>query len=494
MRSEEEVWSGPAPAPALVQATRRGEMPVAIELDDVSLRRVALAPVTESGRWLGATGVATVVDQVTAGTLAGLTRSEIVILTPDSVVAATTTEAAVTAALADSAHIWRADGQVHEVRPADGRRHLVACAPLGELATVAFLRDMESELAVLPLLRRGAALAGAFALILALALGTLLAALVARPVRSLAGAADQLAAGDFDAPLEGSAVRELDRVAKAFAEMRRALAARLREVEASNRELADRQRRLTALQSELIRRDRLAATGLLVTELAHEIRNPVANVLNCLEVVRRRVGDDPAARQFADMAIDELLRMHELAERMLDLNRPRDARLRRCDVGAVAQEIAGFVRAVSADQPLEISVSGAPETWAAIAPDALKQVLLNVVQNARDAIEDRGRIDLTVRSEDSTVVVEVLDNGPGILPELLPRLFDPFFTTKVRVQGVGLGLFVAEGIVRSNGGRIEVSNREAAPGARFRIELAAVDPNFAHDTEPRSDVQSELST
>jgi C4-dicarboxylate-specific signal transduction histidine kinase len=171
--------------------------------------------------------------------------------------------------------------------------------------------------------------------------------------------------------------------------------------------------------------------------------------------------------------------MHELAERMLDLNRPRDPTLRECDVMAVAQEVAGFVRAGRAAGPLEIVVSGARETRAAIAPDALKQVLLNIVQNARDALEDSGRIELSITPQDSKVVLEVSDDGPGIAPDVLPKLFDPFFTTKARVQGVGLGLFVAEGILSGFGGRIEAENRDPGPGACFRIELHAADTDAA---------------
>ena len=79
-----------------------------------------------------------------------------------------------------------------------------------------------------------------------------------------------------------------------------------------------------------MQRDRLGAAGRLVAQLAHEIRNPIASLRNCLELIRRRVDDDPEAREFADLAIDELLRMHELAEQMLDLNRPRDPGAQRC--------------------------------------------------------------------------------------------------------------------------------------------------------------------
>ena len=81
-----------------------------------------------------------------------------------------------------------------------------------------------------------------------------------------------------------------------------------------------------------------------------------------------------------------------------------------------------------------------------------------------------GRVEITVAEEDSRIVLEVLDRGTGIPTEVLPQIFDPFFTTKDAVTGVGLGLSVAQGIVRRHGGRIEGSNRPGG-GARFRVEV-----------------------
>lgn len=208
------------------------------------------------------------------------------------------------------------------------------------MATVVFVRDLTRDLAVLPRFRRVIALSAAGALLLAVLLGTVAALRIARPVQSLAAAADRLAAGDSAGPLMPSSIREISRLSYAFDAMRDALAARIREVTAANRELADRQARLTTAQSEILQRERLAVSGRLVAELSHEIRNPIANVRNCLEIVRRRVEDDAEAREFTDLAIDELLRMHELAEQMLDLNRPRDPTVRSSRAVSVAREVA----------------------------------------------------------------------------------------------------------------------------------------------------------
>ncbi len=238
-----------------------------------------------------------------------------------------------------------------------------------------------------------------------------------------------------------------------------------------NRELEDRQERLAKLQGELIQRERLAAAGRLVTHLAHEIRNPIASVRNCLELLRRRVGDDVESTHLADMAVDELLRMHELAEQMLETRRPAEPDSS-CEVAAVANEVAALVDAGPANADQRVTVVGSPAR-AAMSPEALKQVLFNLVLNAREASNGRGPVEILVKEADERVRIEVLDRGQGIDEEALPRIFDPFFTTKAKVHGVGLGLFTAEATVRTYGGRISAENRDDGPGARFTIDVPA---------------------
>jgi two-component system NtrC family sensor kinase len=100
----------------------------------------------------------------------------------------------------------------------------------------------------------------------------------------------------------------------------------------------------------------------------------------------------------------------------------------------------------------------------------LQQVLLNLLINARDAVDNGGVITLMTRRRDDKVIIEVMDDGSGIADEDLPRIFDPFFTTKGRAKGTGLGLAITYGIVREHGGEIQV---ESSPSefTRFRVEL-----------------------
>ncbi|MGH7696740.1 MAG: sensor histidine kinase [Gemmatimonadaceae bacterium] len=478
-----ELWTGPLSDSVSVSETRLGRMPVNLLGDSTGVHTLALAPVEWNGRWVGAAGFAIPLTDDAARTLASLTRSEVIIVAGATRRAvASTLDSAMTRAIVDAITARNRGASDSNETIAGRERVAIVTAPLGSGGEAVFARVMGRELAILPELRRIALLSAGGALLLALVLGALLANQVARPVRELAQSARALAEGDFSAPLPHSKLEEVATVSETFAAMRSALSARLADLQQANRELEDRAVRLVSLQSDMLQRERLAASAQLIGHLAHEIRNPVATLRNLLEVIQRHVSDDPEAREYAALAIDELLRMHELAERMLDLNRPRDPALQIARVGQVARDVARLVSAgdgAGNGTSALISIADDANAIAAIAPDALKQVLLNLVQNAREAIHHarpavQPRIDITVSRDGDTVVVRVTDNGPGIDVAALPRIFDPFFTTKESVQGVGLGLFVAEGMVRTAGGRLTAVNR-ANGGAEFRIELPATD-------------------
>lgn len=475
-------WSGPTVDSMLVAETRSGHMPVSIQRSANMIHRVALAPVHNGDTWVGAAGLSSAFDDRAAATLASLTRSGVVIITAVGARTGSTLDSATTATLMESASTL--DSVPRLINSAAGPL-LVVAAPLPGAGMVLFSRSLSDELAVLPELRRVATLAALGALLIALILGAALAARVGRPVRLLSDAASALADERFTAPLPTSAIREVSRVSATFDVMRRSLAARLEELRNTNDALTDRNARLTALQAELMQRDRLAATGRLVTQLAHEIRNPVANLRNCLELIRRRVAHDVEAREFADLAIDELLRMHELAEQMLDVNRPRAPGARAVRPLLIAQEVARLANVGVDAGGSRIAVHGDESATAIVDPDTLKQILMNLVQNAREAhaaIVPHGYagIEVAVGQHDG-VWIEVRDRGPGISVDLLERIFDPFFTTKDAMHGVGLGLFVAEGLVRGGGGHMSVANRDGV-GACFRLEYPAISPTMpAHD-------------
>jgi signal transduction histidine kinase len=411
--------------------------------------------------------------------LGRLTRSDVTVLTGREHALALTT--------LDSAMALRVRQALGDVMPdaharaidVNGHMLFAVTASLGGDSTVVFTRDRAAELAVISELHRVAAFSVVAALAIALALGALLASRVTRPVTQLADAANAMARGSFDAPLPTSRIDEVARVADQFREMRLALDRRMSELRDANDALEDRNERLSTLQADLMQRDRLAASGRLVGQLAHEIRNPVANLRNLLELIRRRTTSQPDVVELAELAIDELLRMHELAEQMLDLNRPRDPLTATSAPTIVAREVARLAVAGALDGALMVEVRGPDDLLAAIGPDALKQVLINLVQNGREAVSHadstkRAEIVVAVRREGASVIVSVADNGPGVPESDRSRIFDPFYSTKRELAGVGLGLFVAEGIVRSAGGRLSVHDAPGG-GALFETALRAAE-------------------
>jgi signal transduction histidine kinase len=474
---------GPMARPDWLDATQRNGPVVTTTAEAGSAYSVAIAAVNTAGGFAGAAGVAQPIDASTADLLARLTASDVTVLVGSThAVSVSTLDSSRAALLASSISSDSAGADAREYNL--GSRVVIAVAsPLAPDASIVFSRFRDAELAVVPQLRRMALLSALLAVAIALVLGALLTARVTRPTRELAAAAEAMARGSFDAPLPSSRIAEVSSVAEQFREMRSALERRMTELRNANDALEDRNARLQALQADLMQRDRLAATGRLVGHLAHEIRNPVANLRNLLELVRRRVADDPQARDYADLAIDELLRMHELAEQMLDLNRPRDPSAQRSDPLKVATDVVRLTTTGAETDGVGIEVTGDPGLEAGMSPDSLKQVLLNLVQNAREALRTAGtaapRVDVSVRGTAEEVEIAVQDNGPGVPQELRTRIFDPFFTTKSAVDGVGLGLFVAEGLVRSAGGRLTLDRSTA--GARFVVELPRPAPDKLKD-------------
>ncbi|HSM36066.1 MAG TPA: ATP-binding protein [Longimicrobiales bacterium] len=463
------VWTGPEAARVLLEATAAGGKPVRITSGGAGApRMIGLAPIRSGEEWLGAAGLTLPINQSVAAGLAGRTRSAVTLVRSDGRVASSTLEPEIAAALAE----WSAGaGSADTVTSVEvsGTELLTVVADFGGGVRAIFSRSAQEELAVLPQLRRMAAVSAAAALLIALVLGAALATALARPARELAAAADRLAGGDFDAPLQPTRIRELGVLARAFDYMRRRLQDRLRDLEAANEELAAGQERLALLQAELIQRERAAAAGRLVAEVAHEIRNPVASLRNCLEVLRRRLEGDDEGVAFADLAIGELMRMHDLAEQILDLNRPRDEPSGQvADVDSVVRQIAAL-QELGGREGLRTDVHAGLKV--AMPEHRLKQILLNVVRNAREASGPGAPVDLTARGANGAVRLVVEDRGPGFEPDVLRRALEPFFTTKKVAGGAGLGLFVAASIARKSGGSIQLGQRADGRGACVTITI-----------------------
>ena len=182
---------------------------------------------------------------------------------------------------------------------------------------------------------------------LALLLAGVISRIVARPAQALAEASARMARGDFAAPLPRGGADEIGQLARAFGEMRRAI--------------ADREARLSSAQAEMIHREKLAAMGRLVAQLSHEINNPIYNIQNCLEALERRGNPADPNREFLTLAQEELARMASLTRRLLDQSRPQSDASSLLNLNALVGRVLTLARPELEARGVEVAAELAPD-------------------------------------------------------------------------------------------------------------------------------------
>jgi signal transduction histidine kinase len=246
---------------------------------------------------------------------------------------------------------------------------------------------------------------------------------------------------------------------------------RLRErQETTSRQLADAYRELRESFQHLSRADRLSSLGELSAGIAHEIKNPLASIKGSLEILAAEFPAGHPKREFVEIMEKELHQLNGIVTEFLDFARaPRPVRAP-CDIREVIGSLKVLCSKEAARHSVELLVSS-PETLPELKLDApqLQQALLNVVLNGIQAMPGGGRLDIAVTRSGGGVQIEIRDQGPGVPPDQRARIFDPFFTTKAR--GTGLGLPIAQKLIRAQGGEIGLREDHEGPGAVFRIEL-----------------------
>jgi two-component system sensor histidine kinase HydH len=228
---------------------------------------------------------------------------------------------------------------------------------------------------------------------------------------------------------------------------------------------------IKTLEAEMARGERLATVGNLAAAVAHEIRNPLSAVSMGLQ--RLRAEFEPAEgeeyRRIVDLVQGEVRRLNAIVEEFLSLARPIQLRPEPVPVAALLDEVRRLVEPQAGRAGIVVERT-IPDALPALRADRdrIKQVLLNLVLNAIDAMPSGGRLTMGGAASGTAVTLTVTDTGSGIPPELLPRVFEPYVTTKTK--GLGLGLAIARRIVDAHGGRIEAESG-AGQGTRFRVTL-----------------------
>lgn len=225
------------------------------------------------------------------------------------------------------------------------------------------------------------------------------------------------------------------------------------------------------LERRLVQADKLSSIGLLAAGVAHEVNTPLAVISTYAQMLAKQVGGDEQKSRMLDKISKQTFRASEIVNSLLNFSRTSTTEVARVDLNRVVQETLSLLEHQLQKAGIEVKVNLATPL-ACIDGNAgkLQQVLLNLIINARDAMEPGGRLEVSTSNDSSLVSVDIADSGHGIAPEHLARIYDPFFTTKGAKKGTGLGLSVTYGIIQEHGGTIEVFARPQG-GSRFRIEL-----------------------
>ena len=243
-----------------------------------------------------------------------------------------------------------------------------------------------------------------------------------------------------------------------------------------------RTQQLRMAQDKLVQTEKLAAAGQLAAGIAHEINNPLGIIKNYLRLTMdrfeqsRTAPNRPLELQHLEIIEEELNRIARIVRNLLDLYSPRDHSPLPIDLNELLERILELFEPNWAKKGIDIIRQLEPSLPPlVVSSDRMRQIFINLLRNAEDAIEHRGVVALTTQREEASeesesvhVLIEVEDNGCGIAPDDLRRVFDPFFTTKKGGAGTGLGLSVTYGIIRSYGGTIDI---DSAPGRGTRVTV-----------------------
>jgi signal transduction histidine kinase len=233
-----------------------------------------------------------------------------------------------------------------------------------------------------------------------------------------------------------------------------------------------RTKELEETNRQLIHSEKLSATGKLAASIAHEFNNPICGIRNTLERILEKVPMDNSHESTTKIAINECNRVAKLIIQLNDFHRPSTGVIESFDIHKTIDEIALLFQKKLKDRNIKLKKNYCQPTLLIKAiPDQIKQVILNLMQNAEESfIENQGEIVITTEKTDSKIKINIKDFGQGIPENNLDKIFDPFFTTKSDVKGIGLGLSVSYGIVENHGGAIAVDSK-LGEGTRFILTL-----------------------
>jgi len=304
---------------------------------------------------------------------------------------------------------------------------------------------------------------------------------VGKPVKELVLGTKKIAGGDLNHVIPVKTDDEMGHLAGSFNSMTESLQKANEEIHGLIKNLEhkveERTQELKNAQDQLFQSEKLAAVGKIAATVAHEINNPLAGVFTYIKLMDRRLeksqhGDVDVAkfREYLATMGREVERTSAIVHNLLDLTRQQEPSKKPCDINRLIEESLVIVQNKLKLHNVEVEKRMDPLQEVNADPSQMKQVFINVMVNAAEAMREGGRLTIrTFRNPDGNIaVLEFEDNGVGIPPEVMARIFDPFYTTKEK--GTGLGLSVVSGIIKRHEGQVEVRS-EAGNGTLIRITL-----------------------
>ncbi len=321
----------------------------------------------------------------------------------------------------------------------------------------------------------------------AISVGLLLHRLIYLPLKDLESGAHTVSAGDLDHSIPVRSDDDFGRVAASFNQMTLALKSARSEVQelvqTLETKIEEKTRALGIAQAEVAQGEKLAAIGQLASGIAHELNSPLTGILTFTSLLRKKMTQGSPDAEDLDLVIRETKRCASIIRRLLDFAREKIPVNGLVNLNQLIDDTVRLIDRPASLAHVEIRTNldaDLPLIWGDA--DLIKQVLLNVIVNAEQAITGAGTVTVESRvfvvgaSTDPggkgppMVEIAIKDTGCGIAEANLQRIFDPFFTSKEVGKGTGLGLSVSHGIVKSHGGEIKVES-VVGTGSTFRIYL-----------------------
>ena len=331
-----------------------------------------------------------------------------------------------------------------------------------------------------------------FILVVSISVGVLLNRLIYVRLKDLEAGAKKLSSGDLDHRIPVRGNDEFGRMAGSFNLMTGALQKSREElqewVQTLEQKVEKRTQELRAAEAEVAQGEKLASVGILSAGIAHELNNPLTGVLTFTSLLRKKMPEGSQDAEDLDLVIHETKRCASIIRRLLDFGREKVPEKKFANINQLIENTVRLVERPASLQQIEINMdldSDLPLVW--IDADLIKQVIMNMLINAQQAIEGKGSITIQTRrytgksspkpgvEPEPTVEIAIIDTGCGIPEPNLQRIFDPFFTSKEVGKGTGLGLSVSFGIIRAHGGAIKVES-VVGDGTTFRIQLPIQPP------------------